>query len=40
VNADFFSAVEGRIPFGGLDSSDPLAFKVYDADRVVMGKRM
>jgi xylose isomerase len=40
VSADFFTAVEGRIPFGGLDSTNPLAFKVYDADRVVMGKRM
>jgi xylose isomerase len=40
VNADFFTAVEERIPYGGLDSADPLAFKIYDADRVVMGKRM
>ena len=29
-----------RIPFGGLDSTDPLAFKVYEPDRVVLGKRM
>ena len=40
VNADFFSAVGGPIPFGGLDSSDPLTYKVYEADRLVLGKRM
>jgi xylose isomerase len=40
VSEDFFSAVGGPIPFGGLDSTDPLTFKVYDPDRVVMGKRM
>ena len=37
---DFFGAVEGGIPFGGLDSTDPLAYKVYEPDRVVMGRRM
>ena len=37
---EFFSTVPGRIPFGGLDSTDPLAFKVYEPDRVVLGKRM
>ena len=31
----FFSEVPGRIPFGGLGSTDPLAFKVYEPDRVV-----
>jgi xylose isomerase len=37
----FFSeSVPDRIAFGGLDSTDPLAFKVYDPDRVVLGKRM
>src|SRR5207245_7241879 len=40
VNADFFSAVGGPIPFGGLDSSDPLTYKVYEADRLVLGTRM
>jgi xylose isomerase len=40
VNDDFFSAVGGPIPFGGLDSSDPLTYKVYEADRLVLGKRM
>ena len=32
--------VTGPIPFGGLDSTDPLAFKVYEPDRLVLGKRM
>jgi xylose isomerase len=36
----FFTDVPGPIPFGGLDSTDPLAFKVYQPDRVVLGKRM
>ena len=36
----FFTEVTGRIPFGGLDSDDPLAFKVYQPDRLVLGKRM
>jgi xylose isomerase len=40
VAEPFFEAVPGRIPFGGLDSTDPLTFKVYQPDRVVLGKRM
>ena len=36
----FFPEVTGRIPFGGLDSTDSLAFKVYEPDRIVLGKRM
>jgi len=36
----FFSEVPGPIPFGGLESSDPLAFKVYQPDRLVLGRRM
>ena len=36
----FFSEVTGPIPFGGLGSDDPLAFKVYEPDRMVLGKRM
>jgi xylose isomerase len=38
--AGFFSDVPERIGFGGLDSTDPLAFKVYQPDRQVSGKRM
>ena len=37
---DFFSEVTGPIPFGGLESTDPLSFKVYEPDRLVLGKRM
>ncbi|MGZ8513566.1 MAG: xylose isomerase [Candidatus Limnocylindrales bacterium] len=36
----FFSEVNEPIRFGGLDSIDPLSFKVYQPDRLVMGKRM
>ena len=38
--AEFFPDVKGSIPFAGLDSDDPLAFKVYQPDRLVLGKRM
>ncbi len=38
--SDFFSDVPGRIGFGGLDAADPLSFKVYEPDRMVLGKRM
>jgi xylose isomerase len=37
---DFFSAVAGPIPFGGLESTDPLSFKMYEPDRPVLGRRM
>ena len=36
----FFSEVKEPIRFGGLDAADPLSFKVYQPDRLVMGKRM
>ena len=37
---EFFAGVPERIGFGGLQSDDPLTFKVYDPDRIVAGKRM
>jgi xylose isomerase len=40
VDGGFFSDVAEPIRFAGLDSTDPLAFKVYDPDRLVLGKRM
>ena len=40
MSEPFFTDVPGPIPFGGLDSTDPLTFKVYQPDRVVLGKRM
>ena len=36
----FFQDVPDRIPFGGLSSDDPYSFKVYQPDRMVLGKRM
>jgi len=36
----FFAAIGEPIPFGGLDSTDPLSYKVYAPDRMVLGKRM
>jgi xylose isomerase len=40
VGEAFFSDVEGRVQFGGLDATDPLSFKVYDPDKLVLGERM
>src|SRR6476469_8889238 len=36
----FFNEVPERIRFGGLGSTEPLAYKVYDPDRLVLGTRM
>jgi xylose isomerase len=38
--AGFFAEVLERIGFGGLTSSEPLAYRVYEPDRVVLGTRM
>ena len=35
----FFSAIE-PIRYGGPDATSPLAFRYYDKDRIVRGKRM
>jgi len=40
MNQPFFPDVPGPIPFGGLGSDDPLTYKVYQPDRMVLGKRM
>ncbi len=40
MGEEFFGAVPDRIPFAGLESTDPLSFKVYDPDRMVLGRRM
>ena len=40
MGQDFFTEVTGPIPFGGLGASDPLSFKVYQPDRLVLGTRM
>ncbi len=36
----YFPEVEGRVPFEGAGSRNPLAFKRYDPDKVVGGKSM
>ena len=38
--SEFFPEVTGPIPHAGLDSDDPLTFKVYDPDRLVLGTPM
>ena len=38
--ADFFADITAPIPYLGLDSDEPLAFRWYDASRVVAGKTM
>jgi xylose isomerase len=40
VPEEFFADVSGPIGFAGAGSSDDLAFRVYDPDRMVLGKRM
>ncbi len=40
MSEEFFTDVKEPIRFGGLDSTDPLTFKVYQPDRLVLGKRM
>lgn len=37
--SEFFKEI-GKIPFKGKDSTDPLAFKYYDPDKVIDGKPM
>jgi xylose isomerase len=38
--SEFFDDVTGPIPYLGPDSDEPLAFRWYDRDRVVAGRRM
>ena len=37
--SDFFKGI-APVPFKGPDSDDPLAFRFYEKDRLVLGKRM
>ncbi|TDH38237.1 xylose isomerase [Pseudohoeflea suaedae] len=39
MGTGFFGTIE-KIPFKGADSTDPLSYRFYDPDEVVMGKRM
>ncbi|MGD2101329.1 MAG: xylose isomerase [Acidimicrobiia bacterium] len=36
----FFDQVPDRVPFAGEDGAGPYSYKVYDPDRVVLGRRM
>ncbi len=38
--SEFFTDVTAPIAFGGVDSTDPLTYKVYEPDREVLGTRM
>jgi len=40
MSSNFFTAVPGRIEYGGPESNDPLAYAVYQPAREVLGKRM
>ncbi|MFN8520573.1 MAG: xylose isomerase [Chloroflexota bacterium] len=40
MSEPFFPDVTGPIPFRGLGSDDPLSFKVYQPERVVLGRTM
>ncbi len=35
----YFNNIE-KIKFEGVNSKNPLAFKYYDADRIIAGKKM
>lgn len=37
---EFFTDVPGSVTFAGTDPGDGLAFRVYDPDRIVAGRRM
>jgi xylose isomerase len=40
MDGEFFPQVTGPIAFGGLGADEPLSFRVYEPDRLVLGKRM
>jgi xylose isomerase len=40
VADEFFTEVEARIPYGGVDDDNALSFKVYQPDLPVLGRRM
>jgi xylose isomerase len=40
MTQEFFPGVPERIPFGGLRAEEPFAYRVYQPDRMVLGKRM
>ena len=40
MSGEFFAEVEDRVGFAGPDSEDDFSFRVYDPERIVLGKRM
>ena len=36
---EYFPGI-GKIKFEGVESKNPMAFRYYDAEKVVMGKKM
>lgn len=40
MSTDFFVDVRDRVQYGGPESPDPFSYKVYQPDRLVLGKRM
>ena len=39
-NAPSFFSIDRPIPFEGPETRNPLAFRAYDPDRIVLGRRM
>jgi xylose isomerase len=39
ANKEYFPTV-GKIKFEGKDSKNPMAFRYYDAEKVILGKKM
>ncbi|MCQ2288385.1 MAG: xylose isomerase, partial [Muribaculaceae bacterium] len=39
ANKEFFPGI-GKIKFEGKESKNPLAYRYYDAEKVVLGKKM
>ena len=39
MSTGFFGEIE-KIPYAGPDSRDPLAFRYYNPDEIILGKRM
>ncbi len=40
MNNKYFTEIKEKIPFEGRKSSNPLAFKFYDEDKIILGKSM
>ena len=39
MSTGFFGDID-KIPFKGADSTDPLSFRYYNPDEIILGKRM